>query len=381
MTNELQQSKTHFKFIGKVTGIDKDYTFREDQAQKGAKKGETYRALRFGVKTSETNTMNVEMFDFEPEKVFMWNSEKRKEDKNYKGDRIDFAEWEERQEELREAGYAVLQTRIGLNYGEDGKLISKGLPSFVASKLLYDNLSNGDSVIVEGEIRYNEYEDAQGKLQKKKIYTIQKLFRIKDIDFESEKFEEVTYFEQEMVFVDAFLDSKEGKAFVTGRVIAYGGKWHDVELEVPFKDEEGNVDAGMKKLADAFNKKFKFGDKFNAFGNALNRVIVEEVEGEENEEEDMMALLGGKSKPKHAETYVSRTYISALQIEGVDAWDKKFYTQEDFDEAQKKNELLKKDKKEDLSDELGGKKKKDNPFDTGDDEVNLDDISDDDLPF
>lgn len=383
MTNELKQTKNSFKFIGKVTGIDKEHAFKEDKATKGKMIGQTYRALRFGVKTSETNTMNVEMFDFEPEEVFMWNSDKKKKDKGYKGDRIPFAQWEDEQEELREQGYAVLQTRIGLNYGEDGKLVSKGLPSFVASKEIFEKLDNGDSVVVEGEIRYGHYEDREGKTKEKKTYTIKKVFRLKDIDFEDEKFEEVTYFEQEMVYVDAMVEAKEGKAFVTARHINYNKSFHDTQMEIVFKDEEGNVDAGMKKLADAFAKKIKFGDLLTVRGNALNRVIVEEVAGEEDEGEevDMLNLLGGKSKPKHAQAFVSRTYISAMQIEGVDAWDKKVYTEEDFEEAKKASELLtkKKDDDDELS-ELGGKAKKDNnPF--AGEEPDMDEIEDDDLPF
>lgn len=378
MTNELQQTKNSFKFIGKVTGIDKEHAFKEDDAKKGKMQGEIYRALRFGVKTSETNTMNVEMFDFEPNEVFMWNSDKKKKDKSYKGDRIPFAEWEENQEQLREDGYAVLQTRIGLNYGEDGKIVSKGLPSFVASKEIYEKLNNGDSVVVEGEIRYSYFEDREGKQKEKKTYTIKKIFRLKDIDFDDEKFEEVTYFEQEMVYVDAMIEAKEGKAFVTARHINYNKTFHDTQMEVVFKDEEGNVDAGMKKLADAFAKKIKFGDLLTVRGNALNRVIVEEVEGEE-EEEDMTNLLGGKSKPKHAQAFVSRTYISAMQIEGVDAWDKKVYTEADFEEAKQKSELLTK-KDNNLTDELGGKDKKDNnPFKG--EEPDMDEFEDDDLPF
>jgi len=378
MTNELKQTKNAFKVIGKVTGIDKEHAFKEDDAKKGKMEGKYYRALRFGVKTSETNTINVEMFDFEPEEVFMWNSDKKKKDKAYKGDRVPFAEWEENQEQLREDGYAVLQTRIGLSYGEDGKIVSKGLPAYVASKEIFEKLDNGDSVVVEGEIRYSYFEDREGKQKEKKTYTIKKIFRLKDIDFEDAKFEEITYFEQEMVFIDAMIEAKEGKAYVTARTIDYGKNIHDTQMEIVFKDEEGNVDAPMKKLADAFAKKIKFGDLLKVYGNVLNRVIVEEVEGEE-EEEDVSALLGGKSKPKHAQGFISRTYISAMQIEGVEAWDKKVYTEEDFEEAKKAKDLLTKKTDNEASD-LGGKKKKDNPF-ADDNEPNMDEFEDDDLPF
>jgi hypothetical protein len=376
---ELQQTKSSFKFIGKVTRIDKDGAFKSDIATKGKKKGETYHSLRFGVKTSENNEMTVQMYDFEPEEVFLWNSDKAKkakeQKKSYKGDRVPFDEWMERQEELREEGYAVLQTRVGLSYGEDGKLQSKGLPGFVASEEIYENLNNGDSVVVEGDIRFSEYEGRDGKLKPQTTFTIKKIHKLKDIDFESEKFEEVTYFEQEMVFVDATLEKSEKKVYVTGRTIDYSKKFFDAQFVINYSNGEDGEDKDMKKLADAFLKKIKFGDLLKVYGDAVNRVIVEEVE-EEEEEEDYASILGGKKKPQHAQGYTSRTYISEMQIQGVEAWDKKVYTEDDF----VKDELL--DGEDDsLHNELGGKKntKKDNPFASDDD--GLDDMDEDDLPF
>jgi hypothetical protein len=370
---ELKQTKNSFKFIGKVSRIDKDGAFKEETAERGKRQGDTYRSLRFGVKTSANNEMTVSMYDFEPTEVFMWNSDKKKKDKNYKGDRMPFSEWVEKQEDLREQGYAVLQTRIGLTYGEDGKIVSKGLPSFVASKDIFNGLSNGDSVVIEGEIRYSTYKNQQDKVVEQKTYTIKKAYKIKDIDFDGEKFEEVTYFEQEMVFVGAEADKANKKVYVTGRIIDFMKNFHDTQFVVDYSDGNGGTDAGMVKLADAFLKKFKFGDVLNIFGDALNRVIVEEVEGEEESDDDLLASLGGKKKPTHAQNYVARTYVSEMQIHGVDAWDKKVYTEDDFI----KDDLLEEEDNK-LQDELGGKsKKKANPFEVDDEE----DIDDEDLPF
>lgn len=377
--SKLKQTKSSFKFIGKVSRIDKDGAFREETMTKGKMEGKTYRSLRFGVKTSHTNEMTAQMFSFEPEQVFMWNSDKKKEDKDYKGDRIPFGTWEEQQDELREQGYAILQSRVGLTYGEDGKLESKGLPSFVASQEIYENINNGDTVVVEGDIRHSTWEK-DGKVTPQTQYNITKVFKIKDVDFDAEDFEEITYFEEEIVFVDVDIDKQEGKAYVTGRTIAYNGDFQDSQFVVNFKNENGEgFDEGMVKLANAFKKKFKFGDVINIFGDALNRVIVTETEDdEEDDEEDLLKSLGGKSKPKHAQSFTSRTYISEMSIHGVDAWDEGVYTEDDF----VKDDLLANDedgKKKDLSDEFGGKKKKasSNPFESDGD----DPIDEDDLPF
>jgi len=372
---KLTQTKNSFKVIGKVTRIDKDGAFKEEvmQTQGSKREGETYRSLRFGVKTSETNEITVSMFDYEPTEVFMWNSEKKKADKDYKGDRIPFGTWEEQQDELREQGYAVLQTRVGLTYGEDGKVQSKGLPSFVASQEIYNNLHNGDSVVVEGEIRYSKYKNRNDEMVEQKNYTIKKVFKLKDaVDFQAEDFEEVTYFEQEMVYVDIDIDKKEGKAYVTGRTIDFMENFHDTQMIVKFKDDEGNNDAGMVKLASTLKDKVKFGDVITVYGDTLNRVIIEEVDDDESDKDDLFADFGGKSKPKHAQKFTSRTYVTEMQIHGVDGWEKGVYTEDDF----VKNDLIDDNKG---MDEFGGKTKKKgaNPFDT-DGQI---EISDDDLPF
>lgn len=368
---ELVQTKNAFKLVGKVCGIDKDGAYKEDVASKGKRQGDLFRSLRFQVETSPTNRVTVSMYDFEPNEIFLWNSDKRKKDSSYKGDRIPFAEWEERQDQLRDEGYAVLQTRIGVDYKEDGKLDSKGLPSFVASQVIYDNVDNGDYVVVEGEIRHSVWKKDDGTEVPQSTYTIKKLHKIKDLDFESEKFEEITYFEEEVVFIDSDIDKKEGKMYLTGRTIDYGKNFQDIQMVVNFKNEDGEIDSDMVKLVDAIKKRVKFGDIVKVFGDIQNRVVVTEVENDDDGDVDIFAEFGGRKKPKHAETYTAKTYISEMSIHGIEAHDKGVYKEEDF----VKDELVD-SKEDDLG--FGGKGKKSNPF-AG--EAEDDEISEDDLPF
>lgn len=378
MATELKQTKNSFKFVGKVSRIDKDGAFKDEVATKGKREGDNFRALRFGVKTSVNNEMTVSMYDFEPTEAFLWNSEKAKKakeaNKTYKGEKIPFSEWLENEADLRAEGYTSLQTRVGLTYDDKNKLVSNGFPSFVASKNIYNGLSNGDSIVVEGEIRYSTYKNQQDKVVEQKTYTIKKVFKLKDVDFDHEDFEEVTYFEQEFVFVGAEADKDNKKVYITGRVIDYQKNFHDTQFVVDYSDGLGGTDKDMVKLAEASLKKFKFGDLLTVHGDALNRVVVEEVEETEEDEKDaLLASLGGKNKPKHAQGYSARTYITEMQVLGVDDWLKKAYKEEDF-----VKETLLSDDKEDLSSELGGKKKKKNPFEK---ELDSDDIGEDELPF
>jgi hypothetical protein len=348
---------------------------------KGKMEGELYRSLKFGVKTSDTNEITVSMFDFEPKDVYLWHGEKAKkakeEGKKYESEKMPFSEWEKKQDSLREEGYTIFQTRVGVTYKEeDGKqkLDSHGLPSFVASDLIYQNISNGDYVAVEGTIRYSNYENQAGKTVEQKTYTITKLHKIKDVDFEAENFEEVTYFEQEMVYIGADIDKTEGKVYVTGRHINYNKTFHDTQMIINYKNADGTNDDDMVTLAEAFVKTVKFGDVVKVYGDTLNRVILKEVEDNEADKskDNALALLGGKSKPKHAQSYVAREYVTEMSIHGVEDWEKKVYTEKDF-----VVDNLVEEKKNPFADELGGKAKKKNPFAVDEEE----DVQEEDLPF
>ena len=372
---ELRQTKGTFKIIGVVTRLDKDGAYRQDVAAKGENEGRTYRALRFGVKTSETNEVIVETFDYEPTHVYLWNSEKKKNDPEYKGDKVTYLDWITNQDKYREQGYTVLQTRVGLTYDENGKLIKHGMPSYEASEYIYQHLKNGDSVVIEGEIRYSKYQTQDGQEKERKTFTIKRIFKIKDIDFNAEDFEELSYFEQEMVFVDADVDNEVKKLLVTGRIIDYKQNFLDTQFVIDYSDG----DKDMEKLAKSFKKIFKFGDVVTVYGNIVNKVVLQEVEEEEtDEEEDLIASLGGKKKPKGAQKtqFTIRDYISEMQIFGVENYEEGVYTEEDFDK-----QTLIADNEEDENkalDIFGGKKKAVNPFAGLDDN---DDFNDDKLPF
>ena len=68
MTTELQQTKGTFKLIGKVTNIDRENNYVEKIAEKGNRKGDPQRQLRFGVITSPTNEIQVGMFSMNQKK-------------------------------------------------------------------------------------------------------------------------------------------------------------------------------------------------------------------------------------------------------------------------------------------------------------------------
>ena len=366
--NKLQQTKGKFKLKGIVTRLkNNSKAFDEDINERTGKR---FRKLNFGIKTSEYNEIFVGRYDNYPEKVFLWNSTKRKEDKSYKGDFVSFDSWVKSEEKYREQGYTPIQVRLGFEKDDSGKIIEHSHTGWDSSKLIYENFDDGDSVLVEGELRYSEWINPEGKKVVMKNYVVETMKLLKEeLDFNAEDFKEVTYFEQQAMYVDADHDNETGKTHVTCRIIDFKGDYVDVGFVVKTKDDEGNEDKSLKKLSNSLLKKVKFGDVLDFFGNTVNRALIDE---EDDEDDDVLSALGGKEKPSHAKGVTG--YESEFQIEGASAWDKQRYTDEDFVNS-----------KESDASELGGKSNPLNDDSKSDDGSDLfdsdDDLDDDDLPF
>lgn len=375
----LVQTKNSFKAVGKVANIDKAYAYYEGVVGEGKKnEGKEIRSIKFSVKTSDANMVQVQMMGVEPEEVLMWNSDDakkaRSKNKKYNGRRVPFEDWLDNEDEYKEEGYVVLESRVGLERDEKGKVHSKGVPSFVAVEQIHETLDNGDSVLIEGNISYSTYEDKNNKTVLNKNFNIRKIILIDDVDFEEEGFEEVSYFEQEVIVVEAELDKDEKRTTITGRHINYNQTWIDLEYIVDYSDG----DKDLEKLAKSLSSVVKEGDKITLLGEILNKKVVvsNTEESEEDEDDDVMSILGGKSRPKGMEKNVMQTFVSEMRVFGVEDWEEgKYDLEEDFEVEEV---VVSNKTKKDKSSKLGGKSKKPNPFDDEDED---DDEDDEDLPF
>lgn len=380
MAKELEQTRGSFKLKGLVKGIDRDNAYEEGVRPDGKYAGTTYRKLNIGLQTDPSNQVRLGLFSYEPEEVFMWNSAKKQKNKDYKGERIPFDEYLNKKEVLKENGTAVLQSRVGVEYDEKGKLQSEGLTSFEASEMIYDNIDNDDGAFIEGQISYSSFKNQAGDDVTGTNYNIDKFFKAKSpFDLDDEEYDVQNYYEQQFVYIDSMIDKANKKLLVTGRVIDYRKNTIDTTFVVNYGD-----DPDMGKLAKNINKKFKFGDLMTVYGEILNQTVETEVEDEEDD--DVLSSLGGKAKPSYA-TRANVSYNREMTIDGVGQWEKGYYSVEDFEENGLVVEEKESKKKDDLTNELGGKskKKQEDPFDDFDDEdpfLDSDDDDNDDLmPF
>jgi hypothetical protein len=337
---------------GIVDGLARNGAYNEGNVNQGKNAGKEYKTIRFQVQTSATNKLSVELFGMEMDHVFAYKHGNKK--KGTKGDtkRIDF---EDRHDDLP-TGYQLIGINMGLEQNEAGKNIRTTMVAYDAVEYIYDNLNDGDSVKVQGELQFGEYE---GNPQIR--YVINSIYKEADIDFEDEKFEEVAGFSQEIVIAGTNINSADKTLEITAYTIQYGNKFTPAQFVIRPED-----DKDLAKLLKAFQK-LKFGDFIQVEGLCMNNAVVTEVKEAPKENP-----FGGK-RPKGVQRDTVTNYVTELQITYADGatYKKGLYDEGDFVE----DELIEDEDEGEEEVSFGGKKK--GGLGSDDEE----DISEDELPF
>lgn len=377
----LEQTRSTFRAIGKVVGVDRDNFYNSGIVEKGKNEGKEYRSLRFGVKTSPNQTIYVQMFGMEPDKVYVWdNSEK-------KGGQVDYEEFMDKHEAWAEEGKLTLESTVNLT-STDKKAPKSHLPKYDNIDLIYELLENGMSVYVSGNITRNSYENQNGDVVTRVNNDLSQILLTDEVDFDSKRFREYAVFTEEFVLTDTDVDKENEKLILSGVSIDYHENTYPVTFDVSYAEDmngklastEGLDDKEIeknqeyvdeqvemkKKMIKAF-RKLKYGTLLKVDGKIINKVTVTEQE-DEDDDDLLMAMRGNSKKAIY-------DYNQTLSISGTDSYTPSKYSEDDFIEAQRKNELVE-DKVDSDFDDLKGKKEKD-PFG----ESSQIDISDDDLPF
>ncbi|ARF70715.1 hypothetical protein B7C51_24900 (plasmid) [Paenibacillus larvae subsp. pulvifaciens] len=352
----LEQTKSYFKFEGIVEGINKDHAFKTGEIQSGKMKGKSYNSVRFQIKTSETNKLNVELFGCEQDFVYPY----KKGEKGKSGDtmKLKFS----KRNELPK-GYNIIGVNVQLEEDESGKLIRKSMVDFDAAEYIYQELENGTSVRVTGEIQKNSYEK-NGERYESIKYIIKSIKKIDDIDFEDKNFKEINSFSQEIVFVDS--DYEEEAIYINAYTIQYGNKFSNLQLVI-----RPNGNDKIKKFANKLTKKLKFGDFIELYGHCLNTVEIVRVDPNDDIDDDDDEDFEGERPDGLEDTFSN--YIVELRVTGAKkgTFKQEVYEESDFvvdDLIEESDE----DDEEDDDDFL-------NDEDEDDDDFFLDDEDDDEL--
>ncbi len=338
----LEQTKGKFKVIGKIKGIDNEKAYRQGVT----KNGDDYQSINFLIETSPNNTVGVELFGMKTDNVMIMNFKEKDKRKNKK-----YIDWEDRYDnhgDFELVGTVTVKTDATKKKGEK-------LMQYEAVESIFENFEEGDWVECRGQIDFESWETDEGEVKTRYKMKMNLCVKIKERNFEDEKFKEVNEFAQTIVINELEVDKDSNRLIIHSKVIDYKSNVIDTALVIDIEK--------YKKLATNLKKRLKFGDQIRLVGKIKNEIeFIKAEEDDEGDEEDW----GGESVS--IEEDYQRNLIRELLVTGV----------------VKKTHFEGKYTEEDLFNEDEENFGSDDADEMDDDDLDDDDdfdIDDDDLPF
>ena len=305
----LPETKGNFKASGMVTGKEKDKFFQ----QTVTKTNKNRNVLKFGVKTSDDNTLYLELSGMVKDEVYF--SKKDKDTGKYISKKVKWAD----RKTFKEEGYKIMGVHVGIEQQTDdkGKLENKKkvLAEFDACEYASVHLKDDMEVFVRGKIEFSSFANDKGDITRMTKFVPNQISRLSSsLDFKAEGFKEQCDFEQTIIFMGIDKDPEDGNRFlIQAKVVTYNSI-EDVEFVTT-----------NTKLATTFKKNLKPYNAIKVFGNIVNKALKEEVEqddawGEPNPMDQTgnsyireLTIIGANKETLDTETYTQETVDEALQ--------------------------------------------------------------------
>lgn len=267
---DLPETKGGFQLKGIVSGMEKDTAYREIRTRSNR----NMRVVNFGVSYDNNATLYPTLQGIEQDKVYF---SKRADKPGEKSETVPVA-WAERFTYDRD-GFRLIGKNIGVKKKVDseGKLVNdkKILTDFDACKEIHDNLKDGASVFIRGNIDYSSFVDNSGNKRTSTKLVPNQVSLCQDVNFSDESYEKQNDFNQIIIFmgVEPERDLSEkatGRFVVLAKVVTYSNI-EDVEFIIT--DE---------KLARQFKKALKPYNSIKVSGHMTATQIVDVVEDEDD---------------------------------------------------------------------------------------------------
>lgn len=280
----LNPHRSFFKLRGIVVGKDTNDKFLRTGKLSD---GREYQAVNFGVKTSDKQVIYVEKFAIKNDKAYAYN---KNEGKTLAID------WDKRNNPLPN-GY---------------KLIT---PDWDIVEKIKNEINDGDSVVVTGELDYQEYNE---KIIVKQI--VKNIFKTSEpVNFSAEDFKEEAIFSQEMTINNVEHNKEEEKLYVNVWIFKNRGQ----EKPIMVTPAVFTLDINKNKKFAGKVARLKLGDTFKADGLIHNRV--ETAEAEQNDEWGTIQTVIRNTIREyeitgiHAETYEPKLYKESEIMQAIEA--------------------------------------------------------------
>lgn len=250
--HNMENTVSNFQIRGIISGTKSKRFYTSGTSKSGG----TWNSVEFGVKIAENKTVFVTLKGFPRNEVFYY----KPGEKGAKGTTQKVA-WKDRKKSPG-VGFRLIGVNISTGKDEDGKNINETMTEFDAAEWIHNNLCDGDSVFIKGNLQFSSYTDRNGQVRKKtELVPTQISYTQKPVDFDAEDYTEMAEFENTIVFsdIEQELDEngkKSGRFVLSGYSIGY----NTVEA-VSFI-----IDAEHAKLASNLKKAMKPGYSIKTFG-------------------------------------------------------------------------------------------------------------------
>lgn len=324
------QTRGTFQMYGKVTGVMSNSFYQEGDTKNGG----SYRRVHLGVEIEEGKIVYIDLFGSTVDNVYFSKTTKGADGKNHTETKS--VKWADRfktsKQLFGEDGYRLIGVTCGCKKVTDskGKLVNdrKYLTPYDACDEI-QNLNDGDSVFVRGNISYQTYNG-----QHRVNFEPQQISLCREIDFEDVDFKANAVFTQPIVCMGVVKNEETpGEAIVNAKVVNYSSI-EDCELYT----RNAALAKNLKKLGEYVHIK--------VWGDII-------VDGEIQEVEESDGGWGSSNKMDR----VPSPFKRKLMITGADpeSIDKEAYSEEVIDHAMEiiagiqnaKNDYGMKDEKDD----------------------------------
>jgi hypothetical protein len=189
----MKATKGQFKLAGFVNGVTREKFYKEITFDSGS----TKREISFGVRTSKDTEVWVKIEQFVPKDLKNHKAKFQKWDKDTKKNLIEEVPWIKRHD-FKKDGY---RPQFDIQLEIDGEEKKNFFP-LDAIEHIQDHLKDNMIVYVEGVMEYQPSVNSKGELTVfKNLKPTKIMISKKALNFDSESFEEINLFQQDIVFM------------------------------------------------------------------------------------------------------------------------------------------------------------------------------------